>query len=198
MSKVSISKWGKMVTKTEPPVLVNVTNLSTDEKIEVEISKGLSVKKRMEFTKSITEACFDMNDGQYIPFSKNVCFNIYLVDSFTNLNVGKDIEKIFNFIKSTDIVEKIISVNKSLVGELENEVSELVEWEKEKRAHSDKADEIYDLATSILGKFVDILDEAEDNLDFSKLEESLSSILDKLGSNEKNSSLLKALGDKKE
>lgn len=168
MKKISVNKWSKLLEKKiDIPVVTKIIKGQVqDQTLEVEIKTDISMLDRMSFAKNVCEACFDEVDGSYIPYAKDVSFGVYLVNYFTNVDVGKDMGKALRFIKHTDIIHIIEEVaGVALVDALHEEVEDLLWQEQTRRSKSTKAEELFDALTKLVESFSSMADSARGNLE---------------------------------
>jgi hypothetical protein len=201
MKKISANKWSRMLEKKSAISTVTkiISGQNPEQTLEVEIMADISTKDRMSFAKSVCEACFDEVDGSYIPYAKEISFKIYLVNYFTNIDIGKDTEKILRFIADTDIISAIIGViGNELADAIRDEVEDLISQEKARRAKSTKAEELFDALTQLIEGFSFMADKAKDGLEDGSIPE-LAKVMNAFNYNEEGivKAILEVNKDKK-
>lgn len=152
MKKVSVSTWKKLLPKEETAKKEAVVHFKdSDETMTIFVTPELEIKDRMSLAKGVVDACFDEKDGTYIPYAFDISLAIYLIQYFTNVDVGKDTKLIYQLARRSDI----ISVIKNTVGDktmdqIEIEIYELLQWQKSKHLRGTKTEELYDALSTLL------------------------------------------------
>lgn len=166
MKKVSVNKWKKLLPKTEAIEHTDVIHFpDNDQVLEIIVKPDLSVADRMSLSKDIVDACFDVNNGSYIPYAFDVSFGIYMITYFTNLDIGSDTETAMSLIKHSDIIDVIKKhIDIKTWEHIETEIYELLQWEKSRKKQSNKADELFDALTDLVSNFSNVADHAKDKL----------------------------------
>lgn len=168
MKKVSVTKWSKLLGKNPniASVAKTITGEDQDQTIEIEIKTSISMDDRMSFSKDVCDACFDEVDNTYIPYAKEVSFKLCLLQYFTNIDPGKNIEKLLNFIEGTNVIHEIKDViGESLYFALKDEVETLVKIEQVRRAKSTKTDALLDNLSALARKLSSMVDHAKAELE---------------------------------
>lgn len=164
-NKVSINTWEKLLPKLNEEQVVTVYSKNTEDTIDVSIKRFISIERKMEFVKIVTDACFDIEDGSYIPHAREVAFNVQMIQEFTNLNSGKSVDKLYALSKYSTIIEAITEVvGSDLISELEKDIDESLTWEKQRRSKSGKAEELYDALAGLINGFSAMADAAKENV----------------------------------
>lgn len=173
-NKVSINVWEKLLPRLNEEKTVTVYSKNTEDAIDVSIKCFVDIKEKMEFVKIVTDACFDIVDGGYIPHAREVAFNVQLIQKFTNLNSGKSVDKLYALSKYSTIIESITEVvGSDLISELEKDIDESLAWEKQRRSKSGKAEELYDALTGLINGFSAMADAAKENVSQDDIKEML-------------------------
>lgn len=74
--------------------------------IKIYIKKTLSLKEQLQFVSFVTEASFDEN-GEYRPEMRSFAMFTQVIDQYTNIPIGDDVENLYRFIYETDIIDII-------------------------------------------------------------------------------------------
>ena len=102
-NKIAVNQWEKVISSPEKETI----DISKgDNKITVEISKNVSNQELAEFEASVIASCFD-DDGYFIPYASRIGFDIQLVNYFTNIDCGKNLNKIESLIQTTNLIPAI-------------------------------------------------------------------------------------------
>lgn len=168
--KVSINAWEKLLPNPNDEQTITVHSEYAEDTIEVSVKRFINTEDYMDFVKIVTEACFDMNTGDYIPQAYDVAFKVQLIQQFTNLNFGKSVDRLYALASHTDIIKRIYEVvGISLIVRMQEDITRSITWEIDRRMKSSKADELYDALIELLGEFSGMADAAKESISDSNI-----------------------------
>lgn len=125
-----------------------------EETIEINVKTNLTLEELRDFVGNVLKMVFLVaEDGTvvYCPHMKELAFDYNVVSTFTKIEMGDDPEKVWKFLKSTDIARKIASsLPEEMLSKLCGAANEAIEYKKEQLIKRGKVDDILDNVISLL------------------------------------------------
>ena len=104
INRISVAKFEKAVNKDT----VIVVPLDGVDGVNIEIIKSISLQSMIEFVENVAESCVDMESGEYTPQVKDFAIKRELLTKYANFTMPTNIEKQYEFIYGTDVVNTVI------------------------------------------------------------------------------------------
>ena len=128
--RISINNFEKIVKDTYTP-----TEVIDWHGTSVTVKKTLSLEDIMSFCHIMADGCFS-DDGKYIASVKDFLFKRAMISFYTNIAIPKNIEKAYELIYCSDIIESIIpAINAVQFNELKSAVENQIKYETELKAN---------------------------------------------------------------
>jgi hypothetical protein len=97
--------------------------------LEVQVKTSLTVQELIQFETSIVDSV--INENGYFPSLFSYIFNSSVIQFFTNINLPTDLDKKYDIIVNTDLVDKILDIIGIYVLDLECEIRDKIEYQKQ-------------------------------------------------------------------
>lgn len=77
--------------------------------VTITVKRNLSFGEMMEFVESVVQLCFANETDRYIPEVKDFAIKTLILEKYANINMPQNIEKRYEFVYFTDVVQAILS-----------------------------------------------------------------------------------------
>ena len=77
--------------------------------LTITVKKTLSLNEMLSFVGSTVSSCFDQDTGAYLPEAKDFAVRANIIDMYTDISMPDGIERQYDFLVKTDIVERVLS-----------------------------------------------------------------------------------------
>lgn len=97
--------------------------------ITITVKRNLSFGEMMEFVESVVQLCFANDTDRYIPEVKDFAIKTLVLEKYTNINIPQSIEKRYEFVSFTDVVQAVLSnVDKMQFNEIVQAIDTKLEY----------------------------------------------------------------------
>ncbi len=97
--------------------------------ITITVKRNLSFGEMMEFVESVVQLCFANDTDRYIPEVKDFAIKTLVLEKYTNINMPQNIEKRYEFVSFTDVVQAVLSnVDKMQFNEIVRAIDTKLEY----------------------------------------------------------------------
>ncbi len=152
--------------------------------VDITVKTSLSLYERGELVRSVVDTIFSVDDEgnyEYHPYMRTFALDAHVVIYFTNLVLPSDAEKTRRFIDCSDIIGKIASVLPTgYLGDIAQDVDELLEFKKAQAAKKTKLDDLIGSATGLVGALRQKLDDMDVSDLFKMIGENMPELKDEL------------------
>lgn len=102
VKKVPFASVASAINKDEPSATVVEWN-----GVKIKINRSLSVKQMIEFDNFVVDGCFGGERGSYMPELKDLYIGVASINMYTNINTSSDAQKMYDFVRGTNITDVI-------------------------------------------------------------------------------------------
>lgn len=127
--------------------------------ITVTVKRNLSFGEMMEFVESVVQLCFANDTNRYIPEIKDFAIKTLVLEKYTNINMPQNIEKRYEFVSFTDIVQNVLSkVDKIQFNEIVQAIDAKLEYMSNANieAVNRQVTALYDTLQNLESQFTDM------------------------------------------
>lgn len=124
-----------------------------EKKVEVIVKRKLSLEERSELVIDIANTVLRKNDDGsvvYAPYLFEFAVKLYIILYYTNIQMPKDPESIWEFVSLSPICDNVIDAISDNIRDIEDESKELISFNKASCVPKNKIDSIIDAVLDII------------------------------------------------
>ena len=159
--KMSVNKMDKIIKANKAQPKVVEFDIGEDEKVELTIDPNISMVNYMKMVNDIADAVF--TDGVYAPAVFEFASGYFKLVYYTNITEAKNTEKIWEFLRSTDIECVVDTHVGNYYGQIEQAARQLIDFRVQEYMKQSKYDQVLDKLIGVMSKAEVVLDDAAAN-----------------------------------
>lgn len=133
-----------------------------ENQVNIVVKKRLSLLERADMVSSIVSMVWAQTENdneEFAPYLRKFACDFNILNYFTNISLPSDMEKVWEFVDSTDITNMIVEfVGNNYIKDILREANEAIEYRKEEVLKRSKLDKLLDSISGFAKSFADKAD----------------------------------------
>ena len=121
--------------------------------LQIEVKNTIGLIPTMQLIKEVVEACFTTDDvtkiTSYVPYYKELILKKCLIEYYTNLELPSNLKEIYEWFKTSDILDCLDNINPKQYSEIIISIDEMIEFRKQEIIADKSNDILIELTNSV-------------------------------------------------